>query len=242
MTANLALVEARNRARLSQRDLALKVREAGKRLGVATGCNGTTVRRWEAGEAIPQPRMLACLEEALGVPAESLGFGEPAGFIPWLAPPSLPVTAVVGAWVTAYQFPHGDGQLHHADIARITANGDRHVRAANDPARTEGRSVPFHNEIDAQLSGRHLIGTWRNTSDTRYLGLLHLAVLPGETVMDGYYTGLATDVSVSAGRWRWVRLDGASATLKDPAVVHKIVMGHSQYDAPLSVADIGDSS
>ena len=61
MPVNHALVEARTKARLSQRDLAMKVREAGKRLGVATGCNATTVGRWETGEAIPQPRMLACL-------------------------------------------------------------------------------------------------------------------------------------------------------------------------------------
>jgi transcriptional regulator with XRE-family HTH domain len=236
-------MEARTKARLSQRDLALRVREAGKRLGAANGCNATTVGRWETGEAIPQPRMLACLEEALGVPAETLGFGQPASG--WLAPPGFPVAALCGYWVTSYQFPHDGGQLHHADIANVTADGD-HIRVTNDPARTEGRVIPFGNEIEAQLSGRHLIGHWRNTSDTRYFGLLHLAVLPGELVMDGYYTGLATDILVSVGRWRWVRLesgtDPSDITLKDPAMLYKTITEHSQYDAPLTAADIGEES
>ena len=188
------------------------------------------------------PSAAALLEEALGVPAERLGFGE-APAISWLAPPSFLANALCGAWVTSYQFPHDGHQLHHADIAHVTADGD-HIRVTNDPARTEGRAIPFHNEIDAQLSGRHLIGHWRNTSDTRYFGLVHLAVLPGETVIDGYYTGLATDVSISIGRWRWVRLEPVAdvIVLHDPSVIYKIVTEHSQYDTPLAVSDIGEQS
>jgi transcriptional regulator with XRE-family HTH domain len=238
---NLALVKARKDARLSQDGLARKVRDAGRRLGTSNGCARSTVARWEAGEAIPQPQLLACLEEALGVPAEALGFGEAAD--PWLAPPGFPAAALAGTWVTAYQFPHGGQQLHHADIAQVTADGDRHVRAANEAARTEGRAVPFGNEITAQLSGRHLTGTWHNTTDRRYFGCLHLAVLPGETVMDGYYTGLATDISVSLGRWRWVRLEAAlSFGLRDPAEVWKVVTGYDPYGPPLGAAAIGEDT
>ena len=58
---------------------------------------------------------------------------------------------------------------------------------------------PFRNEIDAELAGRHLIGEWRNTSDTRYYGTMQLAVLPGEIVMEGYYAGVGSDVEVSTG-------------------------------------------
>jgi transcriptional regulator with XRE-family HTH domain len=243
MSVNHALVEARTQARLSQRDLAQKVRDAGKRLGVATGCNATTVGRWEAGDAVPQPRMLACLEEALGSPAASLGFGElPAADASWIAPPGFPLAVIGALWVTSYLFSHDGRDHHHADIARVAADGDQ-VRITNGPARTEGRAVPFGNEIRAQLAGRHLIGQWRNTSDTRYFGSVHLAVLPGETVMEGYYTGLATDVAVSVSRWRWVRLDGdPPGSLQDPAVLYKIVMDHSQYDAPLTAAAIGEQT
>jgi transcriptional regulator with XRE-family HTH domain len=241
---NLALVTARKAARLSQIDLARKVRDEGRRLGSALVCSRSTVARWEAGEATPQPGMLRALEEALGAPAEALGFGEAP--VPWLPPPGFAAGVLAGVWVSAYRFPHGDTELHHADLAHVTAE-DRHVRAANQVARTEGRAVPFLNELEAELASRHLTGRWRNTSDTRYFGMVHLAVLPGESVMDGYYTGLATDISVSVSRWRWVRVDlgaadPASIALKDPAELYKVVLAHSQYDAPLTLAEIAEDT
>lgn len=109
--------------------------------------------------------------------------------------------ALSGYWVTCYQFRHGgqDGTpQHHADIACITAESDRRIQAVNHPPepRTEGRANPFRNQIEAELADRHLIGHWKNISDTRYFGSLHLAVLPGETVMDGYYTGVESDIEV----------------------------------------------
>ncbi len=246
MGVNLALVKARKAARLSQVDLARKVRDQGRQLGSALTCSRSTVARWEAGEAIPQPAMLAALEEALGVPAEALGFGEAP--VPWLPPPAFAASVLAGAWMTAYEFPHEGKQLHHADIAHITAD-DRHVRAINHPPapRTEGRAVPFRNEVEADLASRHLTGTWRNTSDHRYFGMVHLAVLPGESVLDGYFTGFASDVAVSMGRWRWVRVelggaDPAGIALKDPAVLYKLVTAHSQYEGPLTLADIAEDT
>ena len=238
---NPALVRARKDARLSQLDLARKVRDEGRRLGLALVCSRSTVARWEAGGAMPQPAMLRALEEALGLPADQLGFGD--GPAPWLPPPAFPAGVLAGAWVTAYTFPHDGEQLHHADVARAVADGERDIRAASAAARTEGRAVAFGNEISARLSGRHLTGTWHNTTDRRYFGCLHLAVLPGETVMDGYYTGLATDISVSLGRWRWVRLeDGADVRcLRDPAEVGKIVTGHDPYGPPLAADAIEGS-
>ena len=164
-------------------------------------------------------------------------------------PHSFPAAALAGPWVTAYQFTHAGQVMAHADIATVTAESDRHVRVVNHPPgpRTEGRSVPFLNEIAAELAGRHLIGLWRNTSDARYFGSLHLAVLPGETVMEGIYTGLASDVTVSSGPWRWVRLDPASlpgdlsrVTLQDPAAVREAAPGHGENNGPLRLADIGE--
>lgn len=150
MPVNLALVDARRRARLSQDGLARKVRDAGRRLGTQNGCSRGTVARWEAGEAIPQPAMLAALEEALCVPAGALGFGEVP--VSWVAPPAFAASVLAGHWVTSYQFPHGGTELCHADIATVTASGAR-VRAVNQvAARTEGRAVPFLNEVEAELT------------------------------------------------------------------------------------------
>jgi hypothetical protein len=78
---------------------------------------------------------------------------------------------------------------------------------------------------------RHLVGHWKNISDTRYFGSVHLAVLPGETVMDGYYTGFSSDIQVDAMRWKWVRLDPESlsgvdlqeVTLNDPDMIHALL-------------------
>jgi hypothetical protein len=168
-------------------------------------------------------------------------------------PNSFRAEALSGHWVTCYQFHHGgqDIQQHHADIAHITAESERHIRAVNHPPepRTEGRAVPFHNQIEVELVSRHLIGHWRNTSDTRYFGLVHVAVLPGETVMDGYYTGFGSDIEVSIARWKWVRLETGfeisdlhGIVLREASALYDLVMGRSQYDAPLSLSDVREET
>jgi hypothetical protein len=165
------------------------------------------------------------------------------------APNAFPAAALSGPWVTAYQFQqHGETARCHADIAHVTALSDRRIRAVNWPPepRSEGRARPFRNEIEAQLAGRHLVGTWRNTSDTRYFGAVQLAVLPGETAMEGHFLGVGSDVQVSAGRWKWVRLDPAAdetladVTLRDPAKVYDLVMSRSPYDPLLTLPDIAE--
>jgi hypothetical protein len=198
----------------------------------------TALVKWERG-AIPPGDVLLAAQGSLTAPPGSLLAGVPHSF---------PATALAGAWVTSYQFTHNGEPCHHADIAHVTAGSDRHIRAVNRPAesRTEGRAVPFCNDIEAQLASRHLVGHWKNTSDARYFGSVQLAVLPGEMVMEGHYTGFASDILVSRGYWRWVRLAPESVTdgvaLAEPAALHKIVMSHSAYDAPLTIADIGEAA
>lgn len=111
--------------------------------------------------------------------------------------------------------------------------------------RAQGQASSFRNEIEAELANRHLIGHWKNISDTRYFGSVHLAVLPGETVMDGYHTGFSSDIQVDAMRWKWVRLDPVSlsgvdlqeVTLKDPDVIHAF-LENSVNGVPLNLAAI----
>lgn len=181
------------------------------------------------------------------------GSGESHGVLLGSVPHSFPVDALNGPWVTCYEFRPGGGTLQcHADIAHVAAVSDRQIRATNHPPapRTEGRATPFRNEIEASLASRHLVGHWKNTSDTRYFGSIHLAILPGETVMEGYYTGVASDIAVSAGRWKWVRLEPESLSgtalpeviLREPSVLYDRVMKHSQNDAPLTLADIREGA
>lgn len=164
-------------------------------------------------------------------------------------PHNFSAAALAGSWVTCYQFlHHGETPRCHVDIAHITALSERCIRAVNYPPepRSEGRANPFRNEIEAQLAGRHLVGTWKNTSDTRYFGGVQLAVLPGETTMEGYFTGVGSDVQVSTGHWKWVRLNPDTAangtlvgvTLREPVQLYDLVMNRSQYDPPLNLADV----
>jgi len=191
---------------------------------------------WEDDVIPPGDVVLACLAATQGLPALS---------VPMLdRPPAFPPDALAGAWVTCYQFSHAGKPQHHADIAHVSIGQDDRIGAVNHPPepRSEGRERPFRNEISAALAGRHLIGEWQNVSDTRYFGTLQLAVLPGEIVMEGWSSGVGSDVEVSAGFWRWVRLDlavpVAGFTLREPHELYDLVMSHSQYGAPLTLADV----
>lgn len=174
----------------------------------------------------------------------------PVGGLLGPVPHSFSASMLSGAWVTCFEFGNEQPRKCHADMAHVTAESDRRVKIVNYPPvpRSEGRVSPFRNVIEAQLANRHLIGHWKNANDTRYFGSFHLAVLPGETVMEGYYTGFGSDIQVSTGRWKWVRLDSASLSdvdlseigLRDPATLHRLVENHSQYDASLTLADVGE--
>lgn len=160
-------------------------------------------------------------------------------------PASFPATKLAGHWVTAYTFKSGGVIRHHADVAEVTAESDRRLRANNrvPRPRTEGSPSPFIHEIEFELANRHLIGHWKNLSDTRYFGTIHVAVLPGECVMDGRYSSFANDVTVGRGRWRWVRLDPDSVAgvdletfrLRPAKEVHDLVDAHGKRVGPMTL-------
>lgn len=163
-------------------------------------------------------------------------------------PPSFSAETLGVYWVTSFQFGPETARKRHVDIAQISADTDRFMTISNYPPtpRSEGRSSPFRNILEAQLSNRHLVGHWKNSNDTRYFGTFHLAVLPGETVMAGYYTGFGSDVEVSTGPWKWVRIDEDSIAdvdvsavkLRDPEELGALIENHTQYDPALTLADI----
>ena len=194
------------------------------------------VARWEQGSIPPGDVLLASNGE---VPAQGLLAEVPASFT---------ADTLSGSWLTCYQF--SDPPKFHADIAAVTAVSERRVRITNSPPvpRTQGHAFPFRNEIEAELADRHLVGCWKNVSDSRYFGSVHLAVLHGETVMEGFYTGLASDVRITTAAWKWVRLEPGSLegadlsamVLRDPAELFALAEHHTQYDAPLSLTALGE--
>jgi hypothetical protein len=165
-----------------------------------------------------------------------------ASFAPAVEPAQL-----AGLWVTCYVF---DGTKHHVDLSTVAVTNSA-VTARNYPPepRAEAHASGFRNEIEAGLFGRHLIGRWRNISDTYFYGSLHFAVLPGETMLDGYYTGFLSDSQVVAERWRWVRVEPQSAegvdvntvVLGEPRRIYDAIVGRSPFDAPIPLEQLTEN-
>jgi hypothetical protein len=165
-----------------------------------------------------------------------------ASFAPAVEPAQL-----AGLWVTGYVF---DGTKHHVGLSTITVTNNA-VTARNYPPepRAEAHASGFPNEIEAGLFGRHLIGRWRNINDSYFYGSLHFAVLPGETMLDGYYTGFLSDSQVVAERWRWVRVEPQSAegvdvntvVLGEPRRIYDAIVGRSPFDAPIPLEQLTEN-
>lgn len=161
--------------------------------------------------------------------------------------PAVEPAQLAGLWVTCFVF---DGTKHHVDLSTVTVTNDV-VSARNYPPepRAEGHAAGFRNEIAAGLFGRHLIGRWRNVSDSYFYGSLHFAVLPGETMLDGYYTGFLSDSQVVAEQWRWVRVEPQSAegadlnavVLGEPQRIYDAVVGRSRFDGPIPLPQLTEN-
>ena len=189
-----------------------------------------------------------CLPPFFGTVAAALKASTPVETVLASVPSSFSAKRLAGFWVTSYVFGSGGVTRCHADVAELTSQSDRRVRGSNrlPPPRTQGYQQPFLNEIDAELASRHLIGHWRNLSDTRYFGAIHLAVLSGECVMEGYYTSFANDVSVGSGPWKWVRIDPGTVAgvdlsalrLRDPEEIRALVEAHDSHAGPVALAAV----
>jgi hypothetical protein len=157
--------------------------------------------------------------------------------------PSVDPAQLAGLWCTGFIFEGA----HHVDLTTITVTNGV-VTAQNSPPapRTKDQNVGFHNDISLDLSGRHLIGQWRNTSDSYYYGSIHLAVLPGEMILDGYYTSVLNDTQVTADRWRWVRVEPQSVegidlhtvTLGAPERLYNAIIEHAQYGSAIALTQL----
>lgn len=158
------------------------------------------------------------------------------------------VSGLGGHWVTSYQFTSEGTTMRHSEVVQLTPESDRRLRGRTHgpEPRTEGRVKPFRNEIDFELANRHLLGHWKNISDTRYFGTIHLAVLTGENVLDGYYTAFASDVSVASGPWKWVKInpetikdaDFSKMVLRAPAEIQGLLAAHKKHAGPLSLKEV----
>ncbi|TKB95650.1 MAG: toll/interleukin-1 receptor domain-containing protein [Nitrospira sp.] len=158
------------------------------------------------------------------------------------------VSGLGGHWVSSYQFTSGGATMCHSEVVQLIPESERRLRGRAQllEPRTEGRDRPFRNEIDFELANRHLLGHWKNISDTRYFGTIHLAVLQDENVLEGHYTAFASDVSVASGPWKWVRInpetlketDLSKMVLRAPAEIQRLLAAHKKHAGPLNLAEI----
>jgi hypothetical protein len=159
-------------------------------------------------------------------------------------PPAVDPADLAGLWFTWYRF---DGTQNHIELSTITVTSDG-LEARNYPPepRTDLNAPGFRNLVAAGVFGRHVIGQWRKTHDNYYYGSLHLVVLPGEALLDGYYTGFLTDTQVVAEPWRWIRVEPESAagidlntvTLRDPGRLCDVIANRTRYDGPIPLAHV----
>ncbi|MEB3033737.1 MULTISPECIES: hypothetical protein [Mycolicibacter] len=211
-----------------------------------------TYYHWLSGQMLGLPRGYHCLVLERMFPGWSAqelfstgdgGGGGVAGGLLATITPTVDASVLTGLWCTAYL---NEGS-RHADLTTISSNSGV-LTARNYPPtpRREGRPVGYSNDIAFSLSGRHLIGQWRNASDSYYYGTVHLAVLPGEALLDGYYTSVVTDARVESERWRWVRVDPATVAgadmhavkVGDPRHVYDLILNHSDYGPPIELTRV----
>lgn len=213
--------------------------------------------KWVAGQVKGLPRGPHCLVledmfpgwtvERLFAPADNETVVSAGAQPNDLPAPALSATTLAGLWVTVCRV---EDVGCHADLTHITATSDRRITARNWPP--EPRCQNFHagyrNEIEAELSERHLIGRWRNLNDSYYFGSLHLALLPGEKILSGYYTANTADTTVTAEPWKWARIDPATAIdvnldqlrMKPSDQVYDLVQERSRLDTPLALQDVSE--
>lgn len=225
MAPNTALREARKRARLSQGDLARRIRESGFHDGVPTPCTERTVQRWEAGTVqCPQGRYLIALEGVLGQPAETLGFDADtrhgmdrdrvladAGLdatMP-LPEPAASYGGLTGIWLSEYEYSSsGRG-------ASFTSQ--HYVMILQRGARLMIRSLPASKSklsMDLSINGQVVTGTWTEQTQVDgyykgavYHGAIQVLLEPTGHRMSGKWVGFGRELEVNDGPWSLTLVD-----------------------------------
>ncbi|MGK5544732.1 XRE family transcriptional regulator [Streptomyces sp. URMC 127] len=186
---------------MSQDDLALAIRQAGKEAGEPNDCAKRNVQRWESGKVLsPRPVYVRALERVTGMPIEALGFAIPvpnahktdaptsddsAGG-PLKAAERRVTTAPGGAAPMAKHNDHGtlsgiwlSRYEYHSSGRGADFTGEHYVVVLQHGNKLTARSLPEGSSnphsplsLDLTIDGNVVTGTWRE-----------------ETAQDGYYAG-----------------------------------------------------
>lgn len=221
-TPNVVLQNWRHSQRLSQSELALLLRRAGKDLGEPNRANKLLIMRWESGQVrSPGPNYQRALEHATGLPLEALGFPprvtpDGRGGFNLAAEPDDSVQPrqqkpmageYSGVWLSTYEYYSSgrnatfEGQ-HHVVVlhygGRLTVNS----LAPRPP--DQGSTLSMTLNVDRNV----VSGSWREDTDpdgyyqgATYHGVIQLLVEPTGRKMAGKWLGFGRAFDVNSGPW-----------------------------------------
>ena len=229
--ANHALRNWRIANRLTQQELAERVRTAGQQLGVHVETSARTVQRWESGAVQTlQPAHQRALEHATGQLYEALGFtprvrgdddgGQHVAYAdnggipePTVSPETRPEGSYSGIWLSRYEYYSSSraSTFVGAHYVLLLQHGTHlTIRSLPNAASSPGSELTMNLEVDQQV----LTGTWNeHTSPTDYYkgatyhGAVQLLIeLTGNRIA-GKWIGFGKDFEINSGPWELILQD-----------------------------------
>ncbi len=222
--------------RLSQDELAKRLRDAGRQTGEPNDANKRLVQRWEGGQVRqPRPVYARALEAVTGVPVEAMGFDMPEpssrvradgrGGHDLTSDPRTPGSAepapdeatgpsFSGIWLSRYEF--------YSSSRENTFVGQHHVVLLQRGNRLTGRSLSSSNPdspltLELTVDRNVITGTWTEQTaadgyyrGARYHGAIQLLVEPTGRRMSGKWIGYGKDFDINTGPWSLVFKDAST--------------------------------
>ncbi|MBP0449066.1 XRE family transcriptional regulator [Kitasatospora sp. RG8] len=234
-TPNETFRAVRISLRLSQDEMARRLRDAGDAMGEPNDANKRLVQRWEAGDVrAPRPVYLRALEAVTKLPADRLGFqsihlpprvaddGAGGHDVTPLHPTELPAPGPAGddysgVWLSHYEFFSSSrantySGLHHVVLAH---HGNR-ITATSLPGASSNPDSPL--TLDLTVDRNVVTGTWTEQTandgyyrGARYHGAIQLLVDPTGRHMAGKWVGFGKEFDVNTGPWELRLLDRSTA-------------------------------
>lgn len=240
LVANDVLRAVRINMRLSQDELARRLRDEGARRGEPNDASKRLVQRWESGQVgYPRPVYARALEAVTGLPVEQLGFTTPVprahsdgrgghdmdlgGGIADVSagePVSRPARSVenyTGIWLSRYEYYSSgrDGTFTGAHYVVLVQHGNR-IAGRSLPDSSSNPDSPL--TLDLEVDRNVVTGTWteRTAADgyyqgARYHGAIQLLVEPTGRRMAGKWVGFGKEFDVNTGPWELVFTDASTS-------------------------------
>ena len=214
---NTRLRAVRRALRMSQAELARKIREAGQQAGEPNSCTQQQIQRWENGTTkAPYGHYLRALEMVTGQPAENLGFatdryGVDVGALAMPAEGTWqpdtgpqPAAPLNGIWLSRYEYESSSrGAMYsNAHYVMVIQHGPK-LQVRSLPGTTPGRML-----MDLTVNGAVLTGMWTEETNpggyyqgATYYGAIQMLLEPSGHRMSGKWLGFGRDFDVNVGPW-----------------------------------------